>query len=252
MKIFRIRTYNAIADFVQKVVQSIALILAGIWVVFSFFNYQEKSEKLQEQSANLDVLSKQAQINLQRQEFQYTSQHKADSDCNISIKLVRKFDSKRNYYLLGVDEDITNNTERPINFCYFLLNIYFGEDVSNGAGGYIQEPGYNIWESGALTWKRYRAFYETRKAFEEYPKRELKNDTNCVRKLCADNSFIPSKQHRHCSAKFLIIAKPSDWVGVYAYCALDLNDSVNQDFIFESDVKNVGMEDGGSKEPKKP
>jgi hypothetical protein len=242
-KIAKLKACNAFWDIAQKVVQICALIVAGIWVIFSFFTYQAKS-------ARLDELIKQAQLNVQKQEFQYASQHRPSTDLHVSVEPIRNQDSGQNYYLVVLDLEITNDTERPINFTYAVFDFYLGKDASADAVGYIQEPDSKL-RQHTVNWTRFSAYYNAREGFEQDAQDMLGPiESNWVTQI-SKYPFIPSKQHSHIVTRFIVGASQSDWIGIYYHCAFDKGTSfedLQDDFV----LKNISIELNKAKEPQKP
>jgi len=239
----KITKINAILDIAQKAVQIFALIVAGIWVIFSFFTYQAKSAKL-------DELIKQAQVNVQQQELEYASQHRASTDLDVSVELIRKQDSGQTYYLVVLDFGIKNDTERRIDLTYAVFDLYLGKEASPDAAGYIQKPDSKV-RQHTVNWSRFGAYYEARKGFEQNAQDMLGAfEPNCITEISTD-PFIASKQTSHIVTRFIVRASPSDWIGIYYYCALD-NSTLFSDLKYDFILKNIGIELNKVNELRKP
>lgn len=213
MKALRLRTQNLILDSIQKVVQILALICAGIWVSFSFFAYQAKTAKL-------DDLIKQAEINVRRQQLEYEAQHKASSDVKTTMELIKKVDARRNLYLVTIDYTIRNETERRINFSYAGMECYLGKRISEESIGYVQIPGSNI-DSPTLRWDRFGTYLDIEKGFKEAAMSELIDPHAFFVITTRQGAHIPHKQTKSNIARFIVIASPTEWIGVRTFCKLD-------------------------------
>lgn len=183
-------------EITQKIVQSLALLAAGLWAIFSFYVSFKKDAG---------------------DRFR----HRASADSDLRVEILRKNDEHTAFYCVTYITNLHNETDSIVALTYYGTELYVGRTSGDMLTGVVQPPKLKI-SHPLVKWRLSAQYYRTSEEFADKARRgrDPSEPPNPPVEF-VQNYGLPAKQSLRIETQYIILASEDDWIGVQGYIFLD-------------------------------